>query len=264
LEELQVSEKTTVNTTDPECVRIHGRQGSHAGYNMQTVVDEKHGLIVNADVVSENNDLRQFVNQTKQAHKTLGQPSQTVCADAGYCSYDKLEELDSKKLQMIVPSPRQSSTKVVKPFDRSEFQYDSKRDVYICPAGEVMTYRGIENKTKKIYRVGARVCRQCRHFGGCTKSHKKGRKVIRNLNEEFRERLQKEYEKPESQEIYKLRKQKVELPFGHIKRNLNAGHFLMRGLDGVRAEASLLASCFNISRMITLIGVPALIMMLAT
>jgi len=107
------------------------------------------------------------------------------------------------------------------------------------------------------------VCRQCCHFGECTTSHKHGRKILRYLNEEFRERLQSEYEQPASQAIYKLRKQKVELPFGHIKRNLNAGHFLLRGWEGVRAEASLLASCFNLARMITLIGVPALIVKLA-
>ena len=59
--------------------------------------------------------------------------------------------------------------------------------------------------------------------------------------------------------IYKLRQQKAELPFGHMKRNLNVDAFLLRGLDGVKAEASLLASCFNIRRMITLIGALALI-----
>jgi transposase len=264
LEELQISEKTTVNTTDPDSVRIHGRQGSHVGYNMQTVVDEEHGLIVNADVVSENNDLGQFVNQSKQAHETLGEPCKTICADAGYCNYDKLEEFDSEKMQIIVPSKCQSSTKAAKPFAKSEFRYDSGNDVYICPAGEVMSYCGIENKNKKVYRAGVHVCRECRYFGECTKSRKRGRKILRYINEEFRERLQKEYEKPESQGIYNLRKQKVELPFGHIKRNLNAGHFLLRGLEGVRAEASLLASCFNLARMITLMGVPALIARLAT
>jgi hypothetical protein len=75
--------------------------------------------------------------------------------------------------------------------------------------------------------------------------------------------LAAQFEQPDSQAIYELRKQKAELPFGHIKRNLNAGYFLLRGLDGVRAEASLLASCFNLVRMITLIGVPALIAELA-
>ena len=90
------------------------------------------------------------------------------------------------------------------------------------------------------------------------------------VNEGFRERLQSEYEQPDAQAIYQLRKQKAALPFGHIKRNLGADpsggrtdHFLLRGLAGVRAEASLLATCFNIARLITLIGVPALIQKLA-
>jgi len=60
-------------------------------------------------------------------------------------------------------------------------------------------------------------------------------------------------------ETYKLRKQKVELPFGHIKRNLKVDSFLLRGLKGVKAETSILATCFNLVRMITLLGVPALV-----
>jgi hypothetical protein len=59
--------------------------------------------------------------------------------------------------------------------------------------------------------------------------------------------------------IYKLRKQKSELPFGHIKRNLKVDSFLLRGLKGVRTEASILATCFDLVRMITLLGVPALV-----
>ena len=35
--------------------------------------------------------------------------------------------------------------------------------------------------------------------------------------------------------------------------------FLLRGLDGAKAEASLLSSCFNIRRMISIIGARALI-----
>ncbi len=39
---------------------MHGRGGSHAGYNVQSVVDEKHGLIVSSDVVNENNELEKI------------------------------------------------------------------------------------------------------------------------------------------------------------------------------------------------------------
>ena len=58
--------------------------------------------------------------------------------------------------------------------------------------------------------------------------------------------------------------QKVELPFGHIKRNLKVNASLLRGLNGVKAEMSLLASCFNVSRMITILGVEGLVKKLAT
>ncbi len=63
-----------------------------------------------------------------------------------------------------------------------------------------------------------------------------------------------------AQKLYKKRKEKVELPFGHIKRTLNGGSFLVRGIESVRAEFSIFASCFNIARMITLFGgVPQMI-----
>ena len=77
--------------------------------------------------------------------------------------------------------------------------------------------------------------------------------------EELKERLEEIYREEESQKLYKLRKEKTELPFGHMKRNLGAGQFLLRGKEGVNAELSILSTCFNMARMITIIGVPMLI-----
>ena len=79
------------------------------------------------------------------------------------------------------------------------------------------------------------------------------------LKEELCEKLEHQYEQPDSQAIYHLRKQKVELPFGHIKHNLHVSGFLLRGLSGVRAEMSILSSCFNMARMMSIIGVSQLI-----
>ena len=73
------------------------------------------------------------------------------------------------------------------------------------------------------------------------------------------EKLEEIYQKEENQKVYKLRKEKAELPFGHMKRNLGAGQFMLRGRKGVNAELSLLSTCFNIARMITIIGIPMLI-----
>ena len=83
------------------------------------------------------------------------------------------------------------------------------------------------------------------------------------LKEELKEKLEHKYEQPDGQEIYRLRKQKVELPFGHIKHNLHVSGFILRGLAGVRAEMSILSSCFNIARMISIIGISELITRIA-
>ena len=263
LNKLNVEGKNSINATYPDCTKIHGRQGSHAGYNAQTVVDEKHGLIVSCDVVNENNDMNQFAEQVDKANETLGKKCQVACADSGYSDIDELEKIDRQKIKVIVPSTRQASGKEPGEFNVSNFKYDQTRDCFICPAGKVLKYRNTEvKKRRKVYRVKRSVCRLCHHFGVCTTA-KNGRKVTMLLKEDLRQKLERQYEQPDSQNVYKLRKQKVELPFGHMKHNLNLSGFLLRGLDGVKAEFSILSTCFNIARMISIIGVQRLLAVLA-
>jgi len=109
------------------------------------------------------------------------------------------------------------------------------------------------------YRIRNRkICHRCRQYGVCTKS-KTGREVERLINEEVKERLERQYRESSSQAIYKKRKEKAELPFGHIKRNLGVQAFLLRGQEGVRAEMALLTSCFNVRRMMSILGVQKLV-----
>lgn len=260
MKELEEENQKSTNTTDKECTRINSLQGSHAGYNTQTVVDEKHGLIVNSDVVSENNDLNQFANQVNQANETLGKKCKTACADSGYASTDELEKIDKQNIKVVVPSQRQASKKEPEEFNKEHFRYKPQTNSYICPEGHELTYRGVNKRKKtKIYRIAdCKICHKCQYFGKCTKSAN-GRKVTRLISEDARQRLEKQYLESSSQQVYRKRKQKVELPFGHIKRNLGVQAFLLRGLEGVKAEMSILASNFNISRMITILGVGVLI-----
>jgi len=258
LKELEEEKQKSLNTTDPDCTRINSLSGSHAGYSFQSVVDEKHGLILSADVVSENNDFNQFSRQIDKANELLEQKCQVACADSGYASTAELAKIDQQGIKVVVPSQRQASEKTPSPFAKEQFTYDSIHDCYICPKGHKLTFSYL-NKKNKSYRISdKKICSACTHYGTCTPS-KRGRKVTRLFNEQLREKLEAQYLEPESQSIYKLRKEKVELPFGHIKRNLKVDSFLLRGLQGVKAEASILATCFNLVRMITLLGVSTLV-----
>lgn len=255
LNDIQQEGRPSVNTTDHDCTKIHSRQGDHAGYNGQIVVDEKHGLIVSSDVVNENTDYHQFADQINQANEVLDKKCDTACGDCGYATVEELEKIDNQGIEVIVPSQRQASGKASEPFDASNFTYDRDNDRYICPKGKILSLKNIERKRRrKVYLGRGSTCRACEHFGTCTTNRLHGRKVTRLLKEDLRQKLERQYALPESQKIYKLRKQKVELPFGHIKYNLGVRGFLLRGLAGVKAEFSIMSSCFNITRMIRLLG----------
>ncbi len=261
---IEQEQKHSHNATDADCVMVHSRQGSYSGYNSQITVDDKNGLIVNSNVVNENNDLKQFSSQVEKANEVLAEPCQQACADAGYSSSEQLEQVDKQGIKVIVPSRGQASRKKPGQFDMSAFEYVAKEDVYICPAGRKLSYRWKNVKrNRREYVADLHVCKSCEHFGLCTKSKRYGRRVARSNNEQFRNKIREQYLEADSQQIYRRRKQKVELPFGHIKRNLNGGHFLLRGLDGVGAEMSLFSSCFNIARLISIVSVSGLIARLA-
>jgi len=60
-------------------------------------------------------------------------------------------------------------------------------------------------------------------------------------------------------EIMKQRKQMVEHPCGTMKRALNHGYFLLRGLPNVRADMSLTVLTYNLKRVLNILGVERLL-----
>ena len=261
---LEDTKQESTNSTDPDCVKASGRQGKHASYNVQSTVDKKYGLIVQAEAVSQSNDSNQLHRQITKATEVLDKKPENVCADAGYASTQDLKKID-KDIKVVVPSTRQAQKEnknhPVKEFDKEQFIYDKEKDEYICPEGKRLKYCGIScgEPLQEGYRAQKEDCQQCPQYGVCTTS-KLGRKIVRLGDQEIKEEFEAVYASPKGQEIYKFRKEKVELPFGHMKRNLGAGQFMLRGKPKVNAEVSILSTCFNVARMISILGIPRLIL----
>jgi len=258
LSQMQDKLAEKINISDPDSEPMKGRQGIQSSYNVQSVVDGKEGIILHVEAVTDKNDLQQFADQIENGMQVTGKKCNACCADAGYCNVEELAKIDAQQIHVVVPSKRQASHAAAKAFDKSQFVYDEQDDCYYCPTGHRLVYYSADTVKKAAYYQieSAQLCAQCEHFGQCTKSSK-GRKVTRYDNEALRQRFERQYD--QSVDIYRLRKQKVELPFGHMKRNLGYDTFLLRGLKKVQAEISLLSSCFNIARMISKLGVKALI-----
>jgi transposase len=250
LETLKKENKTQLNTVDPDCRAMSSTKGVHPAYNNQIVVDNKNGFIVSTETNNEGCDLKQFASQIEQANEILKEPCSIACADTGYSSIDEMEKVESQNIKVIVPEREERDS-------QKQLTYNSKDDCFICEAGNKLVPVGLTAEGKsKVYRIEkASICKACKK---CTQAEH-GRSASRLLKEDLRQKLHKQYKSKEGKDIYALRRQKAEHPFGHIKRNLKFEAFLLRGLDGVKAEFSIASCCFNIARAITILGVPGLI-----
>jgi len=63
--------------------------------------------------------------------------------------------------------------------------------------------------------------------------------------------------------MMRRRKGIVEHPFGTLKRRMDGGRFLVRGLQKVKAEMALAVTAYNLTRAINVLGVPRLCQALA-
>lgn len=244
------------NRVDPQSTRMISRQGYHPCYNIQNVVDDENGLIVNVDVVNDANDQNQLYKQVQGAEETLGRDGKIVCADAGYSNIEEIAAIESDKRSVIVPTPSQVSEKQPGRFDKSKFVYDQQDDCYYCPEGQRLVFRRYQDKEhkKRDYRIEKpSICRKCIHFGTCTSS-RIGRTIVRHVLETLKEDIAKRFTQSELRKIYDRRKARVEHQFGYIKKTKNYGQFSLRGRSGALTEAVIFATCFNLTRMISLLG----------
>ncbi len=268
-QELESSEKSSYNTTDPDSFIAKGDRGTKAYHNAQMSVDEKHGLIITTQIVSQPFDNNQLHDQYQQAKEVLDKKPQTICADAGYHSISDIEKIDSS-VTVVVPSQTQiikeRTPEKVNLFSKEAFSYDKEKDHYICPKGNILyrtTQTSFGKKDSFSYKAKAADCKACHHFGICTTS-RQGRKIVRLKNETLLQKLAQTYASADGQRVYKLRKERAELPFAYIKHNLNMRQLLLCGTEKVSAEFNLCAISYNLRRMINLIGVSKLTTAIAT
>jgi uncharacterized coiled-coil protein SlyX len=257
LEELDESGESQVSLTDQDARLMKTSKGSDVCYNVQAVVDSKHKLIVEFEVTNEGNDLGQLASMGQKAQTALATEKLTLLADGGYFEGGNIKECEEAGITTYLPIPQSGVPQRHGVFPVEQFTYDEARDLYVCPQGEELTFRYKEianSKEYKIYKTTA--CNLCPLRVRCTKS-KKGRKIRRWEAEAVLERLR---ERIRGQpDLLRERKKLAEHPFGTIKRAMDQGYFLLRGIKKVTTEASLTVLSYNMKRVINILGVEKMI-----
>ena len=131
-----------LSDTDPDSrLMKHGATGSQVSYNVQTVVDTEHKLIVAHEVTNSPIDRGQLYSTARLARQAIPDGELTVLADRGYYKGEDIRACHLAGLKALVPKPLTSNSKALGLFDKRDFRYDTEQDVYHCPAGEILSRR---------------------------------------------------------------------------------------------------------------------------
>jgi transposase len=247
-----------ISLTDPDArsMATSGRGSGVVGYNVQVAVDTAHHLIITHEVTNVGTDRSQLSSVANEAKAALGVENLDAVADRGYFSGEQILACEKAGITVTLPKPMTSHSKAEGRFGKQDFRYIAAEDVYICPAGERLTYHYTnEENGLVLQRYWTNACQSCAIKHTCTTA--KERRITRWEHEDVLEAVQRRLD--EHPERMRQRRETVEHPFGTIKARMGATHFLMKTLPRVAAEMALHVLAYNMTRVMNIIGTKPLI-----
>src|SRR5437879_6029222 len=256
---LETSDKGQLSKTDPDARLLSKGDQTIAGYNVQSVVDDKHMLIVASEVVNRS-DAGHLHRMAKAAKDALEVESLQVLADVGYYNSEDLKACEDDGITAYIPL-HQGNDKLEKQgrFSRKDFSYDASADAYRCPADELLRptkkpWTNASGRVETRYLSSKTTCDGCLSRTRCLAPEANTRTVFRWEHEDVLDRHRARMRSEEADELMVRRFAMVEHPFGTLKCRAGYQHFLVRGFDKVRGEWSLMALCYNFTRVLNILG----------
>ena len=260
-------EPKVISPTDP-AARYTASANSVAGYAYSDnyLIDLKHAVIVDVEATTTIRQAEVGAAKT-MLDRTAGRfdvtPSRLV-ADGGYGSADMVGWLVDERgiephVNLIDKSERTDGT-----FSRSDFTFDTERDLYVCPGGQELRKsrrafstprEGVAQDGAIRYRAAQRDCEACAFKPKCC-PNMLARKIARSVHEAARDKV-RAIAKTEAYAVSCRERKKVEMLFAHLKRILRLGRLRLRGPNGAKDEFLLAATAQNLRKLAKLIPLPA-------
>ena len=280
------TEDLQISTVDPDARSLPFKQRqTEVGYNVQTAGDAKHKLVVHFDVtnIGDSHALSALAIETKHILHLGPEDSLDALADAGYHTGNELAQCaEHNIITYVCPTDVASAqSKVdkkepntepntVSKFTKDQFIYDNPTDSYTCPHNEKLISNGTwyihkatatrkKDRKYKQYTLPSKTCEACPFADQCQgkrKSQWHGRVIERTEFDDAVEANRKRLiQKPKA---YQQRKEIIEHPFGTIKRSWGCYYTLVRTKKKVSGEFALIFLCYNLRRVINILGIKGL------
>jgi len=244
-----VSAAEMVSTTDPDAILTTKGGGTAVmAYYDNYLIDTASRVILGVEATPAL-----FHQETVAARKMLerveklGIQPESLGADKAYGSGEFLAWLLAREVQPHIPViDRRHQTGGR--FTRDQFRYDPGENVYYCPEGKALRYRGRQFANQAYtYCATAAQCQGCPQKQSCTPGPY--RKISVHWYEPARQAVRALVGTPAYERSRRAR-YKIEALFAELKQRLRLGRVRLRRLWNVSEQFLLAATAQNLKRLV--------------
>jgi transposase len=228
------------------------------GYGLNYLIDIENAVIVDVEATPARtyDEVAATKTMLDRAERCFDLKPKRLAADTAYGTGKFLGWLvKEKKIIPHIPvwemSERQDGI-----FSRSDFRWDGKRGLYICPNGKPLRTSGtVHDGRMLLYRASKHDCDACPIRAKCCTTNQ-ARKIPRDLHEDARDVARRKM-KTKAFARSRDERKRVEMRFAHLKTHHGFERMRLRGLSGARDEFHLAAIVQNLKTMaLRLLGPP--------
>jgi hypothetical protein len=217
------------------------------GYGLNYLIDINEAVIVDVEATPARtyDEVAATKTMLDRTERCFDLKPKRLAADTAYGTGKFLGWLvKEKRITPHIPvwdkSTREDGT-----FSRSDFRWDKKRGVYICPNGKDMRTGGsITSNGARLFAARKRDCDACSLKSHCCPG-RPSRRIPRDIHEDARDIARR---KMTTKAFLKSRdeRKRVEMRFAHLKTHHGFERLRLRGLSGARDEFHLAAIVQNL------------------
>src|SRR5258706_4897257 len=241
-----------ISPIDPDAAPMQSSGGGSAalGYRDHYVVDGGKARIILSALVTpasimDNTPILDLADWMRSRWRI--EPKLAV-GDTQYGTVPNIVGLEERGIKAYLPTSDFSQR--TKYYPAKLFQYDSEKDHYVCPQGQILPLTSRRNTEQVIlYRAKARVCNACPVKSHCTGS-KSGRHIFRSFSQEVLDKAESYRQTEAYLKAMRKRSVWVEPLFGEAKEFHGLRRFPLRRLRKVNIEGVMVAAGQNLKRLI--------------
>ena len=245
-----------ISKSDP-AAQWSGALKGHAffAYSDNYLIDLKAAIIVDVEPTrairqAEVGAARTMIDRVEAR---FGLNPERLAADTAYGSSQMRGWLvDERGIEPHIPvfdkSARTDGT-----FSREDFKFDADRNVYVCPAGKILTSTGtlVNDGATLLYHASKSDCDACALKPRCC-PNTPARKVPRSIHEGARD-VARDIAKTDAYTTSRRERKRIEMLFAHLKRIIGLRRLRLRGPTGAKDEFLLAATAQNLRKLAKLI-----------